>query len=125
MIESGNGRIITVISDAARLGEPRMAAYAAAKAGAAGFLRSVASEVGRYGMHSACIALGTMRTPMTGEDLETTNPEHVKKMLSGYAIRRRGEPADVAGLVAYLASPMASWLTGQTIPLNGGLSMAL
>lgn len=125
MIESGNGRIITVISDAARLGEPRMAAYAAAKAGAAGFLRSVASEVGRYGITVNCIALGTMRTPMTGEDLETTNPEHVKKMLSGYAIRRRGEPADVAGLVAYLASPMASWLTGQTIPLNGGLSMAL
>ena len=83
------------------------------------------AKVGRYGITVNCIALGTMRTPMTGEDLETTNPEHVKKMLSGYAIRRRGQPADVAGLVAYLASPMASWLTGQTIPLNGGLSMAL
>jgi 3-oxoacyl-[acyl-carrier protein] reductase len=125
MIEKGNGRIITVISDAARLGEPRMAAYAAAKAGAAGFLRSVASEVGRHGITVNCIALGTMRTPLTGEDLEESNPEFLKKMLSGYAIRRRGEPTDVAGLVAYLASPMASWLTGQTIPLNGGLSMAL
>ena len=62
---------------------------------------------------------------MTGEDLEETNPEHVKAMLRGYAIRRRGEPADVAGLVAFLASPLASWLTGQTIPLNGGYSMAL
>jgi 3-oxoacyl-[acyl-carrier protein] reductase len=46
-------------------------------------------------------------------------------MLRGYAIRRRGEPSDVAGLVAFLASPMASWLTGRTIPLNGGCSMAL
>jgi NAD(P)-dependent dehydrogenase (short-subunit alcohol dehydrogenase family) len=125
MIEQGGGRIITVISDSARTGEPRMAAYAAAKAGAAGFLRSVASEVGRHGITANCIALGTMRTPLTGEDLEETNPEFLNKLLRNYAIRRRGEPADVAGLVAYLASPMASWLTGQTIPLNGGLSMAL
>ena len=125
MIEAGQGRIVTIISDAARLGEPRMAAYAAAKAGAAGFLRSVASEVGRHGITVNCIALGTMRTPLTGEDLEETNPEQVKAMLKGYAIRRRGEPADVAGLVAFLSSPLASWLTGQTIPLNGGYSMAL
>jgi len=125
MIEKGDGRIVTIISDAARLGEPRMAAYAAAKAGAAGFLRSVASEVGRHGITVNCIALGTMRTPLTGEGLEETDPERVQSMLRGYAIRRRGTPADVAGLVAYLASPMSSWLTGQTIPLNGGLSMAL
>ena len=125
MIAAKGGRVITVISDAARLGEPRMAAYAAAKAGAAGFLRSVAKEVGRHGITVNCIALGTMRTPLTGEDREQTDPEGVQAMLRGYAIRRRGEPADVAGLVAFLASPLASWLTGQTIPLNGGYSMAL
>ena len=100
-------------------------AYTAAKAGAAGFLRSVASEVGRYGITANCISLGTMRTPLSDESLEETHPEVVKAMLRGYAIRRRGEPSDVAGLVAFLASPMASWLTGQTIPLNGGYSMAL
>jgi 3-oxoacyl-[acyl-carrier protein] reductase len=125
MIERGGGRVITIISDAARLGEPRMAAYAAAKAGAAGFLRSVASEVGRHQITVNCISLGTMRTEASGIDLEETNPDFLKTLLRGYAIRRRGEPIDVANLVAFLASPLASWLTGQTIPLNGGYSMAL
>jgi 3-oxoacyl-[acyl-carrier protein] reductase len=125
MIERGDGRIVTIISDAARVGEPKMAAYAAAKAGAAGFTRSVASEVGRYGITANCISLGTMRTPASGPSLEEEHPEAVKAMLRGYAIRRRGEPADVANLACFLASPLASWLTGQTIPLNGGYSMAL
>jgi len=125
MIAAQEGRIITIISDSARKSEPRMAAYAAAKAGAAGFLRSVAAEVGRHNITVNCISLGTMRTPLTSEDLEETHPEVVEKMLKGYYIRRRGTPEDVAGLVAYLASPMASWLTGQTIPLNGGLNNAL
>jgi len=125
MIEHGGGRVVTIISDAARLGEPRMSAYAAAKAGAAGFLRSVASEVGRHQITVNCISLGTMRTESSGPDLEETNPEFLKTLLRSYAIRRRGEPSDVANLVAFLASPLASWLTGQTIPLNGGYSMAL
>lgn len=125
MISRGTGRIITVISDTARLGEPQMAAYSAAKAGAAGFMRSVAAEVGRYGITSNCLSLGTMRTPMAGLDRETQDPEGIRKLLRGYAIRRRGEPADVGGAVAFLASPMASWITGQTIPINGGRSMAL
>jgi 3-oxoacyl-[acyl-carrier protein] reductase len=63
MIERRGGRIITIISDAARLGEPRLAANAAAEAGAAGFLRSVASEVGRYGITTNCISIGTMPRP--------------------------------------------------------------
>jgi NAD(P)-dependent dehydrogenase (short-subunit alcohol dehydrogenase family) len=124
MIEARDGRIITVVSDSARIGEPYMAAYAAAKAGAAGFTRSVAKEVGRYGITANSISLGTMRTPTTSEDLEETNPEAAAKMVRSYIIRRRGLPSDVANLVAFLASPMAPWLTGQTIPLNGGYSIA-
>jgi len=125
MIEAKNGRIVTVVSDSARVGEPYMAAYAAAKAGAAGFMRSVAKEVGRHGITANSISLGTMRTPLSSEDLEDTNPEAVAKMVKSYIIRRRGLPSDVANLTAFLASDLAPWLTGQTIPLNGGYSLAL
>ena len=65
MIHGGWGRIVTIISDAARVGEARMAVYAAAKAGAAGLMRSVANEVGRHGVTANNISLGTMRTPLT------------------------------------------------------------
>ena len=125
MVARGHGRIITVISDTARIGEAQMAAYSAAKAGAAGFMRSVAAEVGRHGITSNCLSLGTIRTDWTGPDRETQDPEGIRKLLRGYAIRRRGEPEDVGGAVAFLASSMASWITGQTIPINGGRSMAL
>jgi NAD(P)-dependent dehydrogenase (short-subunit alcohol dehydrogenase family) len=125
MVRAEHGRVITLLSDAARVGDPNLAAYAAAKAGAAGFIRSVAAEVGRFGITANCIALGTMRTPLTGLDLEQQNPELVRSLLRDYLIRRRGEPEDVAGLVTLLASEHGAWITGQTIPVNGGRSMAL
>jgi 3-oxoacyl-[acyl-carrier protein] reductase len=125
MVRAERGRVITILSDAARVGDPNLAAYAAAKAGAAGFIRSVAAEVGRFGITANCIALGTMRTPLTGMDLEEREPEFVRSLLRDYVIRRRGEPEDVAGLVALLASEHGAWITGQTIPVNGGRSMAL
>ncbi len=125
MIEARWGRVITIISDAGRVGEPMMAAYAAAKAGAAGLTRSVANEVGRYGITANNISLGTMRTPLTEAAWVDLDEQQTASRLKGYAIRRPGLPDDVAGLVAYLASPAASWLTSQTIPLNGGYSSAL
>lgn len=123
MIERQRGRIVTIVSDAGRYGDAYLAPYAAAKAGAAGFCRSIAREVGRYGITVNCIALGTVRTPTTSEagDESGAASEQLKK----YIIRRRGEPEDVAGLVAYLASPLASWITGQTYPVNGGYTLSL
>jgi NAD(P)-dependent dehydrogenase (short-subunit alcohol dehydrogenase family) len=125
MIRSGWGRIVTVISDAARVGEPMLAAYAAAKAGAAGLTRSVAAEVGRYGVTANNVALGTVRTERSEEFWAGADDSTVAARLRGYAIRRPGEPADAAALVGFLVSPSASWITGQTIPVNGGYSMAL
>jgi 3-oxoacyl-[acyl-carrier protein] reductase len=125
MVANGWGRVVTIISDAARVGEPKMAAYAAAKAGAAGLTRSIANEVGRYGVTANNIALGTMRTPLSEASWADISPEQAAARLKGYAVRRPGLPDDVAALVGYLASPGASWITGQTIPLNGGYSNAL
>lgn len=124
MIEGGWGRVITIISDSARIGEPKMAAYAAAKAGAAGLMRAVSKEVGRHGITVNCISLGTMRTPLTEASWVDLDEQQSAARLRGYAIRRPGLPDDVAGLVGYLVSPAASWITGQTIPLNGGYSVA-
>ena len=118
MIESGWGRIMTIVSESARTGEPKLAAYSAAKAGAAGFGRSLAKEVGRHGITVNSIALGTMAPP------GSSDPAVVEKLLRNYPIRRRGDPSDAAGIVAFLASEFASWITGQTVPVNGGYSMA-
>jgi 3-oxoacyl-[acyl-carrier protein] reductase len=127
MIEAQWGRIVTVISDSARAGDPRTAVYAGAKAAAAGFMRSIASEVGRHGITANNISLATMNTIPPDERGEPS-PEDEARMcaaLKQYIVRRRGEPEDVAGMVTYLVSPMAEWVTGQTIPVNGGYTMAL
>ena len=124
MIARQYGRIVTIVSDAARWGEPYMAPYAAAKAGAAGFTRSIAREVGRSGITVNNIALGTIEVPGTAAAPGGPS-EQEAKMLRQYIIRRKGRPDDVAPMVALLASPLASWITGQTIPVNGGYTVNL
>jgi 3-oxoacyl-[acyl-carrier protein] reductase len=126
MVESGWGRVITISSDAGRTGGARYAAYSAAKAGAAGFSRAIAREVARHGVTVNVVSLGTMRTPMT-ETLwdDAANEELRRSVLSSYLVRRPGEPDDVAWTVLSLASPRASWVTGQTIAVNGGSSFSL
>jgi NAD(P)-dependent dehydrogenase (short-subunit alcohol dehydrogenase family) len=120
MIETGSGRVVTILSDAARTGEPLMAAYSAAKAGAAGFSRSVAREVGRHGITVNCVALGTMRA---GPDAPLNEVQ--ERAMRRYPVRRAGLPDDVTTLVTLLAGDAGEWITGQTIPVNGGLSFAL
>ncbi len=124
MIDRTNGRIVTVVSDAGRYGDPYLAPYAASKAGAAGLSRSVAREVGRYGITVNCVALGTIIPPDVDPDADLQD-EQTKRIVKSYVIRRRGQPDDVAGIVTYLASAHASWITGQTYPVNGGYSFAL
>lgn len=127
MIRRRWGRVVTIISDAARSGNAKLAPYAAAKAGAAGFCRSVAREVGRHQITVNCVSLGNIATPSTAPPPPQTPEEHAreKAFLQPYVIRRRGRPEDVAGLVTYLASPLAEWITGQTYVLNGGYSFSL
>ena len=121
MIEAQWGRIVTVISDTARVGETHMAAYSAAKAGAAGFCRSVAREVGRYGITVNNVALGTMNT----QGILPDEDQAMAPILKRYVVRRRGLPSDIANMVTFLASPQSEWITGQTYPVNGGYSFSL
>jgi 2-hydroxycyclohexanecarboxyl-CoA dehydrogenase len=125
MIERGWGRIITIVSDAGRVGDAHLAAYSASKAGAAGLTRALALENGRHGITANNIALGTMHTPLTDGLWNDPDQPAAKAILQRYAIRRPGVPDDVGPLAAFLASDHAAWITGQTYPVNGGFSFAL
>ena len=125
MVEAKRGRVVTIVSDSGRIGEPRLAVYAAAKAGAAGFVRSLAKEAGRFGITCNAISLSTLEPPMEKEQLlQYLDSDQAKAQLSRYVIRRFGKPEDVAALTLFLCSDAASWITGQTYPLNGGYSIA-
>ncbi|WP_374572261.1 SDR family NAD(P)-dependent oxidoreductase [Phenylobacterium sp.] len=116
------GRIITVISDAGRVGEPHLAVYSGAKAGAAGFMRALAKAVGRGQITANCVALAGVNTPGVADLMP--DAEHIKQMLKAYVIRRFGEPDDAANMILFLASDAASWITAQTYPVNGGYSVS-
>ncbi|MBL1080195.1 SDR family oxidoreductase [Nocardia sp. 2] len=121
MIEARHGRLITVISDAGRVGQAGLEVYSAAKAGAAGLMRGLARSLGRFDITANSVALGMTRTPAMDEVLD--DDARVEKILAGYPIRRVGEPADAAAVISFLASPAAGWITGQTYPVNGGFSV--
>ncbi len=121
MIESGWGRIVTIISDAGRTGEPRMAAYGAGKAGAGALTRSVAKEVGRSGITLNNVALGSLRHAAEA----VLTPEQIQVMLKSYIVPRLGESEDPAALVEFLTGDSASWISGQTIAVNGGYTVTL
>jgi 2-hydroxycyclohexanecarboxyl-CoA dehydrogenase len=123
MVAHGWGRIVSIVSDAGRVGAADLVVYSGAKAGAAGFSRALARAVGRHGVTVNCVALGSMNTDSVAE--VTGDPATLKKVLSGYPVRRLGEPADAANMVGFLASDAASWITGQTYPVNGGYSFAV
>ncbi|MBY4947705.1 SDR family oxidoreductase [Cupriavidus respiraculi] len=124
MIERQRGRIITIISDAGRVGEAGLEVYSAAKAGAAGFMRAVARSLGRHQVTANCVAISATFTPAIEKRLKE-NPETLKKMMSKYVIRRPGKPTDVANMVLFIASDASEWITGQTYPVNGGYAFAV
>ena len=125
MVAARRGRIVTVVSDAGRVGEAGLVAYSAAKAGAAGFMRAIAREAGRYGITANAISLSTLEPAMEKAALSAfLASDRTKAHLSRYVIRRFGQPDDVAHMALFLCSDAASWITGQTYPVNGGYSFA-
>jgi 2-hydroxycyclohexanecarboxyl-CoA dehydrogenase len=123
MVSRGWGRIVTVISDAGRVGEADLVVYSGAKAGAAGFTRGIAKAASRRGVTANCVALGAVRTPAIEPMLR--DEKVAQRVARAYPVGRLGEPTDPAALIAFLASDAAAWITAQTYPVNGGYSVAL
>ncbi len=122
MIERKYGRIVNMLSDAGRVGDPYYAAYGAAKAGILNLTKTVAKEVGRYNITVNGVSAATTRTERISASLDQ-DPARVKKMLRLYPLGRLGDPQDLANAVVFFASERASWITGQTLSVDGGYAM--
>jgi 2-hydroxycyclohexanecarboxyl-CoA dehydrogenase len=123
MVERRAGRIVNISSDAGRVGSTGEAVYSACKAGIIGFSKTVAREMARHGITVNAICPGPTATPL----LESMVGEHEKLIESlkrGIPLGRLGEPEDVAGAVAFMVSDDAGFITGQTLSVSGGLTMA-
>ena len=120
MMKARKGRIISIASIVGLTGNPGQANYAAAKAGIIGFTKSLAREVGSRNITANVIAPGFIDTDMTRALTEAQ-----RATLSGQVpLGRLGQPADIAAAVAFLASPEAAYITGETLHVNGGMYMA-
>jgi 2-hydroxycyclohexanecarboxyl-CoA dehydrogenase len=126
MIEDSFGRIVSISSDAARAGSSLESVYAGAKAALIGFTKSLAREVARSGVTANVVCPGPTRTPMLAGIVEhdERGARIIDAMSRAVPMRRLGEPADVAAAVAYFISDEAAYVTGQTLSVSGGLTMA-
>jgi 3-oxoacyl-[acyl-carrier protein] reductase len=113
------GRIINISSVVAVMGNPGQANYCASKAGMIGMSKSLAAEVSSRGITINCVAPGFIKTAMTDKLTE----EQAKRITDNIPAQRFGSPEDVAAGVVFLASDAASYITGQTLHINGGLLM--
>ncbi len=134
MIERQAGRIINVGSPVALTGRAGGAIYSASKAAVVGFTKSLARELGRYSITVNCVCPGWIM-PENPEDAgqgsfwhdkfhDVFSPEYLQKQVSTYPIQRVGIPRDIAGMVVFLASDRASYVTGQVICTDGGATIA-
>jgi len=123
MAERRWGRIISVISDAGRVGEPRLVAYSMAKAGVVGFTKALAKEMGRFCITANCVSPATTETEATAAWIRAQGEQIMRGYPLAKGLQRLGKPADIANAVAFLVSERAEWITGQVLSVNGGYSM--
>ncbi|MGY9014447.1 MAG: 3-oxoacyl-[acyl-carrier-protein] reductase [Rhodospirillales bacterium] len=119
MMKARWGRIVSISSVVGVMGNPGQINYVASKAGMIGMSKSLAQEVANRGITVNCVAPGFIESPMT----DALNGDQKAKILSGIPAGTMGEPADIANSVLYLASQEASYITGQTLHVNGGMAM--
>jgi 2-hydroxycyclohexanecarboxyl-CoA dehydrogenase len=124
MVERGFGRIVNIASDAGRVGSSLESVYAGAKGGVIAFTKTIAREVATAGVTANCVCPGPTRTPMLEGMTAEGGQRLVDALVRAVPMRRLGEPEDVAAAVAYFASDRASFVTGQTLSVSGGLTMA-
>jgi len=120
MMKQRHGRIINITSVVGSSGNPGQANYAAAKAGVAGMSRALAREIGSRGITVNCVAPGFIDTDMT----RALAPEQVASLTQQIPLGRLGQAADIAAACVFLASRGAGYITGVTLPVNGGMHMA-
>jgi len=117
--EKDSGRIVNIASEAGVSGEKGLEIYAASKGGVIALTKSLAKDLGRHQVTVNAVAPAFVHSPMT----VYVTPEIEQKWLKMYTIKRLGETEDIASMIVFLCSPRCSWITGQTISINGGFSM--
>ena len=123
MVERGHGRIVSIGSDAGRVGSTGEAVYSAAKGGVIAFSKALAREMARYQINVNVVCPGPTDTPLFSE-IAAGNPKLTEALTNAIPFRRLTEPEEIAAAVAFLASDDAKVITGQTLSVSGGLTMA-
>jgi 2-hydroxycyclohexanecarboxyl-CoA dehydrogenase len=126
MVQRGFGRIVNIGSDAGRVGSSHEAVYSGAKGGVIAFTKTIAREVALSGVTANTVCPGPTRTPMLEAMAapDVSGGRLVEALRRAVPMRRLGEPEDVAAAVAFFASDAAGYVTGQTLSVSGGLTMA-
>jgi 2-hydroxycyclohexanecarboxyl-CoA dehydrogenase len=120
MIERKSGKVVTVSSDAGRVGSLGETVYSGAKGGAIAFTKSLAREVARHNINVNCVCPGPTDTPL----LRAVPEKHQEAFVKATPMRRLAKPSEIADAILFFASDRASFITGQTISVSGGLTLA-
>ena len=123
MVEQGAGTVVSIASDAGRVGSSGEAVYSAAKGGVIAFTKSAARELARHQINVNCVCPGPTDTPLFAS-IGGDSPRLREALTRAIPMRRLADPRDIAGVVAFLASPDAAYLTGQAVSVSGGLTMS-
>jgi len=124
MFERRYGRVVNVASDAGRVGSSHESVYSGAKGGLIAFTKTIARESARHGVSANCVCPGPIETPRVEELIAERGDRIMSAMVRAVPMKRMGQPQDIAAAVRLFASEDAGYITGQTLSVSGGLTMA-